>query len=114
MKWSLLLLAGCASAPSGLTSMPRVTETRLRPYRVSGAGELVLKCQPVDAEVALDGVSQGLCSDFNGEPRALKVGERPRRVEVKKAGFVTWESWLAADQTRVVMNVTLLPNGGSP
>ena len=86
----------------------------MRPYRVSGAGELVLHCAPTDAEVALDGVAQGLCSDFNGEPYALKVGEKARRVEVKKSGFVTWETWLAADQTRVVMTVTLLPSGGSP
>lgn len=115
MKWSALLLAGCATSQPGLPNLPRVTEAELRtPYRVSGAGELVLHCAPSDAEVALDGVSQGLCSDFNGEPRALKVGTGARRVEVKKSGFHTWESWLAADQTRVVMTVTLLPNGGSP
>lgn len=115
MKWGVLLLAGCATSQAALPSGPRVTEAQLRmPYRVSGAGELVLHCAPSDAEVALDGVSQGLCTDFNGEPRALKVGTRARRVEVKKSGFHTWESWLAADQTRVVMTVTLLPSGGSP
>lgn len=110
----MLALVGCAPARSvSLPALPAVSETRL-PYRVSGAGELVLKCTPADADVSLDGVSQGSCSDFNGEPHALKVGERARRVEVKKSGFVTWETWLAADQTRVVMTVTLLPNGGSP
>jgi hypothetical protein len=96
-----------------LPGLPTAVETKLA-YRVSGTGELVLKCTPVDAEVVLDGVSQGSCRDFNGEPRALKVGEKVRRVEVKKSGFVTWETWLAADQTRVVMTVTLLPYGGSP
>ena len=110
----MLALAGCTPARSvSFPALPAVAETRLH-YRVSGTGELVLKCTPPDAEVSLDGVSQGSCSDFNGEPSALKVGEKARRVEVKKSGFVTWESWLAADQTRVVMTVTLLPNGGSP
>jgi hypothetical protein len=115
VKWAVLAFAGCASSQPALPNLPRVTETQLRTaYRVSGAGELVLRCAPSDAEVALDGVSQGLCSDFNGEPHALKVGTSARRVEVKKSGFHTWESWLAADQTRVVMTVTLLPSGGSP
>ncbi|MER2562614.1 MAG: hypothetical protein ABTQ32_17950 [Myxococcaceae bacterium] len=116
MKWvAVVVFAGCATAQPGLPTLPTITEAQLRkPYRVSGAGELVLHCAPADAEVALDGVSQGLCTDFNGEPRALRVGTRARRVEVKKSGFHTWESWLAADETRVVMTVTLLPNGGSP
>ncbi len=109
-----MLLAGCVASQPGLPTMPKITEGQMRPSRVSGAGELVLHCAPGDAEVALDGVTQGLCSDFNGEPHALKVGEKARRVEVKKSGFVTWETWVAADQTRVVMTVTLLPSGGSP
>lgn len=75
-------------------------------------GELVLKCAPADAEVSVDGVGQGLCSDFH--VAAVKVGTRARKIEVKKSGFAPWESWLAADQTRVVMNVTLEPSGGSP
>lgn len=110
MRWLPLLLAGCVTGPTLPTVAPQVRQA----YRVAGAGELVLRCSPTDAEVALDGVSQGLCSDFTGAPQALKVGERPRRIEVKKSGFQTWETWLSADQTRVVMNVTLLPNGGSP
>lgn len=79
-----------------------------------GEGELVLKCSPDDAHVSLDGVSQGLCSDFAGTPHGLKVGTSARRVEVKKPGFEPWESWLAADKTRVVITVTLQPFGGRP
>lgn len=104
------LVAGCA-AP---TPFATLKSGPLAAARTWNAGELVLRCTPRDAEVAVDGVAQGLCSDFDGEPAALKVGTRARRVEVKKLGFQTWESWLAADQTRVVMTVTLLPTGGSP
>ena len=114
MKWAVLALAGCTTAQAvSFPALPATSQTRL-PYRISGSGELVLRCTPADAEVALDGVTQGLCSDFNGEPHALKVGEKARRVEVKKSGFATWETWLAADQTRVVMTVTLLSSGGNP
>jgi hypothetical protein len=110
----LALVASCATAPSPLNVNPLPTLPQVRaPVRVSGAGELVLKCTPTDAEVALDGVTQGLCTDFGGEPRGLRVGRTARHVAVKKSGFVTWETWLAADETRVVMTVTLTPNGGS-
>ena len=109
----MLALAGCAGPQLALPRVEPAAPTQ-RAWRMAGAGELVLRCTPFDAEVALDGVTQGSCQDFNGEPNALKVGTTARRVEVKKSGFHTWESWLAADQTRVVMTVTLLPNGGSP
>lgn len=110
MRWTSLLLIGCAASPLPL---PVVTQVRA-PERSMHLGELVLRCTPDDAEVALDGVAQGLCSDFDGDPRGLRVGPRSRRVEVKKRGFETWESWLAADQTRVVMTVTLVPSGERP
>lgn len=110
------MLASLAACAGPHLALPKVESpsTAGRSWRLAGAGELVLRCMPADAEVSVDGVSQGLCSDFNGEPNALKVGAAARRVEVKKSGFQTWESWLAADQTRVVMTVTLLPTGGSP
>lgn len=95
-----------------MPALPQVPQVRA-PARLSGAGELVLKCTPADAEVALDGVTQGVCTDFGGEPRGLKLGKSARHVVVKKSGFGTWETWLAADETRVVMTVTLTPNGGS-
>lgn len=103
----MLTLAGCATPSLPLPTVPSVTA----PERSTKVGELVLRCTPEDAEVALDGVSQGVCSDFDGQPTALKVGRSARRVEVKKRGFATWETWLAADQTRVLMTVTLVPSG---
>lgn len=103
----MLTLVGCASQRLPLPTVTSVSA----PARSTTVGELVLHCTPEDAEVALDGVSQGVCSDFSGQPRALKVGRSARRVEVKKRGFETWETWLAADQTRVMMTVTLIPSG---
>lgn len=101
-----LLTGACAPA----LTIPAIVQVQA-PSRSHAVGELVLRCTPDDAEVAVDGVSQGLCKDFDGAPSALKVGTKTRRVEVKKRGFETWESWLAADQTRVVMTVTLVPSG---
>jgi hypothetical protein len=81
--------------------------------RPSKRSELVLHCSEQDAEVWLDGVPQGTCGDFDGDPNGLGLGKGARRVQVKKRGFEPWESWLEADGTRVVMNVALIPNGGS-
>ena len=38
----------------------------------------------------------------------------PRRVQVKKPGYLPWESLLETDGTRVVMDVTLISTGGTP
>lgn len=108
MRWPLPLLAVAACAAAGpFPGRP------FSPARVARRSEMVLRCTPADAEVWLDGVPQGSCDDFDGEPRALGLGQAARRVEVKKHGFQTWQSWTQADGTRVVMDVNLVPNGGS-
>lgn len=84
------------------------------PARVTTRSELVLHCEPADAEVALDGVPQGTCQDFNGEPKALPIPSGVRRVAVKKSGFQSWDSIIDTDGTRVVMSVTLISTGGTP
>jgi len=105
--WALVL-AGCASRGSP----PLVPALDLPQARPAQRSELVLHCSEADAEVWLDGVPQGTCADFDGEPKGLKLGKGARRVQVKKRGFQAWESYLEADGTRVVMNVALIANGG--
>ena len=101
----LLVVAGCASQAPELVPDVRLPTTAPR------RSELVLRCVPSDAEVTLDGVPQGTCQDFDGDRGALGLGKRAR-VEVKKAGYAAWSSWMEADHTRVAMDVTLVPNGG--
>lgn len=109
MRWGgpLLLLAACA------TSTPELVPGLTQPTPGKRRAELVLKCQPVDAEVVLDGVPQGTCEDFGGQPKGLPLGRGSRRVEVRRSGYQSWESWMVADGTRMTMDVTLLSNGGS-
>lgn len=114
MKWAVcaLALAGCAPTAQ---SVLNASVTKLPPARVTTKSELVLVCEPPDAEVELDGVPQGTCDDFDGEPKALPMGKGARRVQVKKAGFLPWDSVLETDGTRVMMNVTLISAGtGTP
>ncbi|MGV3620907.1 MAG: hypothetical protein ACO1OB_08820 [Archangium sp.] len=107
--WALALSA-CAQTVKPLD----LSTYKLPPARVTTKSELVLRCEPPDAEVSLEGVPQGTCEDFGGEPRGLSMPKGPRRVQVKKRGYLPWESILETDGTRVVMNVTLISTGGTP
>jgi hypothetical protein len=104
-SWLLLswLLLSCAAAPGPLQRVSGRWSSAPAAFR----GELVLRCEPEDAEVALDGVPQGTCQDYDGDPRGLALGTHRRRVAVSKAGFQRWESWMEADGTRLVVSVTL-------
>ena len=97
-------LTGCVQTPSVL-----MAAGRLPPARVTTKSELVLSCSPPDADVELDGVPQGTCEDFRGEPRGLALGKGVRRVQVKKQGYAPWDTVVETDGTRVMLNVTLIP-----
>jgi hypothetical protein len=98
--WPTLVLSACAApAAEG---------------RALGTSEVVFKCSVKDAVVSLDGVPQGTCADFAGEPKGLKVKKGAHHVEAKKDGLSPWESWVETDGTRVVVQVNLVPAGGSP
>jgi len=106
--WALVLSA------CGAQTAQHTPKFVLPPARVTTRSELVLKCDPIDAEVSLDGVPQGTCEDFDGEPKALPIPSGARRIGVKKRGFQPWNSILETDGTRVVMTVTLISTGGMP
>jgi hypothetical protein len=108
LVWALALTA-CAQTPNVLT----VNWEKLPPARVTTKSELVLSCNPSDADVELDGVPQGTCEDFRGEPRGLAMGKGVRRVQVKKQGYLPWDTVVETDGTRVVMNVTLISTGST-
>lgn len=72
-------------------------------------GELHLSCDQADAEVLVDGVLQGSCSDFDGKVGALHLDDRGQLVEVRKSGFQTWQVRLSPGQTRTALQVQLAP-----
>lgn len=82
------------------------------------SGNLALLCKPEDAEVYLDGVLQGLCSDFTGSPRSLRVGEGLHQIEVKKQGFWPYTTYYEANGARAKLTIqlrpTAAPGGGAP
>lgn len=110
----LSVMAGMAAACAPKGPVAVMSSRELPPIRITTKSELVLTCDPADAEVVLDGVPQGTCQDFNGEPKGLSLKKSAQRVQVKKRGFLPWDTVVETDGTRVVMNVTLISSGGSP
>jgi hypothetical protein len=102
---------------NGLPTVPSLADAPAA-LRVPRRAEVAFHCSHPDAEVVLDGVPQGTCEDYDGDPKALGLGRGRggvHRVAVRKQGFSTWESWLEADGTRLEVDVTLFSvSGQSP
>jgi hypothetical protein len=99
--------AGCAGRQDEPESLIRAREV----LRTAEAprGDVLLKCEPSDGEVYLDGVIQGLCSDFAGAPVGLTVGEGLHRIEVKKEGFWPYTTYFEPSGARAVLRIQLQP-----
>ena len=83
------------------------------------SGNLALRCEPEDAEVYLDGVLQGMCSDFSGAPKSLRVGVGLHHIEVKKRGFWPYTTYYEPSGARARLTIQLRPTaapggGGAP
>ncbi|RKH11017.1 PEGA domain-containing protein [Corallococcus sp. CA053C] len=122
-RWTALLalvsaLGGCAAKQEQPATMARARE--LMASAEGKRGDLVLRCEPEDAEVLLDGVQQGTCSDFSGVSRSLRLGEAGfHQVEVKKRGFWPYTTYYEPSGARVTLKVKLRPvtpeaSGGAP
>lgn len=117
--WVVLLVAlGCAGRqdePATLGQARELLRTAEAP-----SGDVVLRCEPPDAEVYLDGVIQGLCSDFRGAPRGLRVGKGLHQIEVKKQGYWPYTTYFEPHGARAALDVRLqsmgtgTPTGGVP
>jgi hypothetical protein len=110
---------GCASGPEQVES-PAAERARelLRAVR-SRHGNLLLKCEPSDSEVYLDGVIQGVCTDFGGGPKGLQVaGSGLHRIDVKKDGYWPYTTYYEPGSARAGLTIRLKPmepeRGGAP
>lgn len=99
-----VLVLGCASAPGS-----RGPEWEAFAERTTNEGRLHLHCAPEQADVRLDGVSQGKCSDYASRPLALSSGRGLQRLEVTLAGFWDYRTQLQADGTVLTLRTALVP-----
>ena len=112
-RWAWVLAGlvwGCAASGPEQVRSPAADRAReaLRASR-SRSGNLRLRCEPVDADVYLDGVVQGVCTDFSGEPRGLQVGEGLHHIEVKKDGYFPYTTYYEPNNTSLGLTIRLRP-----
>lgn len=113
-SWRLATVAcavwvGCAGRSDEPATVAQARE--LLRNAESPTGDVVFRCEPPDGEVSLDGVTQGLCSDFQGSPRGLKVGEGLHEINVKKEGYWPYTTYIEPHGARAVLNVRLRSMG---
>lgn len=101
------LVLGCASGP-GQVESPAAERARemMRSMRARD-GNLLLRCEPSDAEVHLDGVLQGVCTDFGGRPSRLQVGLGLHRIDVKKDGYWPYTTYFEPSSARAGLTIKL-------
>jgi hypothetical protein len=76
-------------------------------YGVEDVGGLIFAVNPPDAEVILDGVSQGLASEFT-EERYLKVESGPHRLELRRPGYETYSRDIYVSKSLLRVEATLV------
>ncbi|WP_438616726.1 PEGA domain-containing protein [Myxococcus llanfairpwllgwyngyllgogerychwyrndrobwllllantysiliogogogochensis] len=107
----LLSLLGCA-AQQEPDSMARARELMAGAQGTSG--DVVLRCEPDDAEVYLDGVLQGACSDYAGNPRGLTLGTGLHQIEVKKQGYWPYTTYYEPSGARARLTIQLRSSESAP
>ena len=111
-RWVLgLVLAapGCATTDGDSGPLDRAQRTlRSPPTR---RGNLRLACEPSDAVVEVDGVTQGRCMEVAGPQAGLTLGDGMHRVVVKKDGFEPYQTYFEPSGAKAALTVTLRPLG---
>jgi hypothetical protein len=107
--WCVVWLVGWVGCASGPERMDSPAARRARELMSGGGrdGNLVLRCEPSDAEVYLDGVQQGVCTDFAGTPRGLRVGEGLHQIDVRHEGFWPYVTYYEPSNARATLTLRL-------
>lgn len=103
----LVVALGCATTPEQEESPAMVRAREVLREAKARRGNLLLQCEPSDAEVYVDGVLQGVCTDFGGGPKGLQVGVGLHRIDVKKEGYWPYTTYYEAGSARAGLKVRL-------
>lgn len=110
----LLLLTGlCTGCAAHRTPTVEERAESLLKEAATRTGDVALHCDPPDAEVSVNGVPQGLCTDYSGTPSGLVLGSGMHRIDVGKSGYVPYQTYYEASGARAVLRITLQPEAPS-
>jgi hypothetical protein len=102
-----LSLGACAHrTPSELRAQAVLEQAR------STDVDLQIDCAPSDAEVAVDEVPRGLCSDYAAPGAGLRLGAGMHRVSVRKTGYLPYVTYYEPSGARLSLSVQLKPAQG--
>jgi hypothetical protein len=93
---ALLALASCTAPHSEVKG-------------ASNNGLFALFVDPGSAEVYVDGVGVGEADRFDGKPGYLEIASGTHRLELRKAGYLTWTRDVYSSNAVQELHVTLTP-----
>ena len=114
--------AGCTAAAAlvlmGLLAVGSLILTggcypKAQIYGVGNVGGLIFAVNPPDAEVVLDGIVQGMASEFT-EERYLKVESGTHKLELRKAGYETYSRTVYVSNSLLRIETTLVTGSAPP
>lgn len=105
---ALGFLCGC---PPRDPDYPEYARRMLETSAQRSSAAFILQCDPPDATVLVDGVAQGLCTDFAGHPRGLALGSGAHEVIFRLNGFWDEVRYVEPNGVRGQLSVKLRPQG---
>lgn len=69
---------------------------------------LLMRVEPPDAELAIDGVPQGKVSELKTQSGVLALKSGIYRVSLTRAGYVSWRAEVTINDTPEALQVRLL------
>lgn len=99
-----LLWIGCAHRTPAEVRAQRVLE-----QASASSADLQVACTPEDAEVSVDAVPRGLCSDFDRPGAGLRLGEGMHEVAVRKDGYWPYVTYYSPSGARLSLSIALRP-----
>lgn len=74
--------------------------------------DLQVSCSPPDAEVSVDAVPRGLCSDYDAPGAGLRLGAGMHQVAIRKEGFRPYVTYYEPSGARLSLSIELVPAQG--
>lgn len=103
------LTAGCPKQvppPENVTPPPPVEAPKPPPAPPTGPG-LVVHVEPADAELIIDGASQGVVSKLELENGLLPLKPGIYQVGLKRTGYISWRAEVTVNDKPETIEVTL-------
>jgi hypothetical protein len=105
---AFLFAVACAHAGATLPHLDSEDPVEATLRNAKGGNTLV-RCEPADAELAVDGVVRGLASDFDGRERLLAIPAGNHQLGFRRKGYEAVVVDVVVVDGRQTLDVRLTP-----